>query len=56
MQRMTYTIREAGQMLGICRSTIYKLIGEGRLSLVKIGSRSLIRADEICALVDGAAT
>lgn len=53
MEPMTYTIPEAGQMLGVGKSTIYKLVGEGRLSLLKIGTRSLIRAVDLRTLVEG---
>lgn len=54
MERLTYSILEAGHALGVGKSTIYKLIGEGRLNLLKIGTRSLIRADDLRAVVDAA--
>lgn len=54
MERLTYSIPEAGHALGVGKSTIYKLIGEGRLNLMKIGTRSLIRADDLRAVIDAA--
>jgi excisionase family DNA binding protein len=41
-------VAEACQQLGgISRSTFYELVKEGGLSLVKIGRRSFIKADEL---------
>ena len=39
-------------MLGLGRTTIYKLIGEGHLGRVKVGMRTLILADDVDALLD----
>lgn len=35
------------QLGGISRSTFYALVKEGELSLVKIGSRSFIQAEDL---------
>jgi excisionase family DNA binding protein len=41
-------VKEAQQQLGgISRSTFYALVKEGELSLVKIGSRSFVQAEEL---------
>lgn len=40
---LTYSIKEAARLLGLGRTTIYRLIGEGRLDTVKIGNRTLIK-------------
>ena len=48
-----YTVEVAGQRLGgIGRTTIYGLIGSGKLVAVKLGSRTLITAASIQALLD----
>jgi excisionase family DNA binding protein len=47
-----YTVEGAGRRLGnIGRTTIYGLIGSGRLEAVKLGSRTLITAASIDALL-----
>lgn len=48
-----YTVEGAGQRLGgIGRTTIYGLIGSGKLVAVKLGSRTLITGASIQALLD----
>jgi excisionase family DNA binding protein len=34
---------EAAQRSGVCRATIYHLIGEGHIEARKLGSRTLVR-------------
>ncbi len=47
-----YRIAEVAQMLGVCRATVYNLVRDGRLMLVKIGRRaSGITAASVEALV-----
>jgi excisionase family DNA binding protein len=50
---VAYGIREAANVLGISRSSVYKLIKEKQLSVVKLGKRALIPIREIQALIDG---
>ena len=46
--RLLHDIEEARQLLGgIGRSTIYKAIQDGRLTPVKIGTRTLLRRAEL---------
>ena len=42
----------AGQLGGVCRTTVYKLINDGELELVKIGRRSFITGKSLTAYVD----
>lgn len=45
---LLYSVEEAARLMGgIDRSTVYKLIAEGRLAKTKIGRRTLIHRDEI---------
>lgn len=51
MNRKTYKVNEVVQLLGISRTTIYKLIGQGRLRRIKLGASTLIAADSVDALL-----
>lgn len=51
MSPATYSIKDLADLLGLGRTTIYKLIGEGRLTRIKIGARTLIPADDVRALI-----
>ncbi|WP_288017010.1 helix-turn-helix domain-containing protein [Blastomonas sp.] len=51
MPRMTYRIDEVAKMLGLSRTTIFKLMADGELPRVKVGARTLIRAADVEALV-----
>jgi excisionase family DNA binding protein len=41
------SIAEAGRLMGVSRALIYQLINAGELSVVKIGTRTVIRTDVI---------
>ncbi|MFO6448233.1 helix-turn-helix transcriptional regulator [Erythrobacter sp. NE805] len=51
MQRKTYRVHEVAQLLGIGRTTIYKLINEGLLQRIKLGATTLITAASVDALL-----
>lgn len=42
-----YTIPETAKVLGIGRTTVYELLGTGKLTRVKVGTRSLVSATSI---------
>lgn len=47
-----YRVAEVSKMLGVCRATVYNLVRDGKLTLVKIGKRSSgITSDSLAALV-----
>ncbi|WP_205007876.1 helix-turn-helix domain-containing protein [Sphingosinithalassobacter portus] len=50
---LAFTIAEACHAVGIGRTKLYALIGEGRLETRKIGSRTVIPAESLRALVGG---
>ena len=59
--RRLVPIEEVAHILGVGRSTVYILVGEGKLSRVHIGRRSLIDAasneryvDSLTSIQDGA--
>lgn len=51
--RLSYTVDEAAAAIGIGRTTLYGLIGNGTLPAVKIGKRTLIRAADLHRLLSG---
>jgi excisionase family DNA binding protein len=50
-----YSIREAARMCGVSRATLYRLLKDGKITTIKIGTRRLIRDDQINALLAGGA-
>lgn len=52
MEPILISIPGAANALGLGRSKVYDLIGEGRLATVKIGRRNLVRADSVRALAE----
>jgi excisionase family DNA binding protein len=51
--KLAHSIDEAGLALGISRSSVYALIKEGRLRVLKLGRRTVIPTDALQALVSG---
>jgi excisionase family DNA binding protein len=52
MQALLCSIPDAGRALGVGRSTVYELIGSGKLETISIGRRRLIRVESVRALAD----
>jgi excisionase family DNA binding protein len=52
IEPFTLSIKDVGRLLGIGRSTVYRLIGDGQLSTIKIGNRTLIRTTSIRCLLE----
>jgi excisionase family DNA binding protein len=52
---IAYTINDAAKVLGIGRSSIYELIGEGKLRSTLVGGRRLVPADALRELLRGVA-
>ncbi len=50
-QRPTCTISEACEAIGIGRSKLYELIGDGHLDTTRIGRRRLVRVPSLLRLV-----
>ena len=46
------SIRDASKLLGLSRTTIYRLIGEDQLETIKLGNRTLIKTASIRSLVE----
>jgi len=45
------SIQAAAQQLGVSRSTTYRLVGDRKLTMVKLGDRALITQASVDALV-----
>lgn len=50
--KLAYSIQEACDLLSIGRTTLYALIGQGALSVLKIGRRTLIPAKSLDAFIE----
>lgn len=50
--KLTYSVREAGQALGLGKTFIYDLINTGKLTAVKVGGRRLITAESVHSLIN----
>jgi excisionase family DNA binding protein len=48
----TYTINQTMNILGVGRTSIYKLVKSGELNALKLGRRTLIAASDIAALMN----
>ena len=46
-QPLVHTVAEAAELLGVGRTTVYVLIRTGRLPVVKIGRRTVIRRETL---------
>lgn len=53
MKKISVTVPEAIALTGIGRTTLYRLIAEGKLSTRKLGTRTLILLIELEQLVQG---
>jgi excisionase family DNA binding protein len=53
IHKLAYSIREACEASSLGRTTIYALIGAGKLQAVRIGGRTVIPAESLNALIRG---
>jgi excisionase family DNA binding protein len=49
--RLAVTITDAARMSAIGRSKLYEFINDGRLPIVKVGAKTLVRVDTLDALL-----
>jgi excisionase family DNA binding protein len=50
---ITLSVQETINVLGLKRTTIFKLISTNRLRVTRVGRRTLVHMESIRALVDG---
>jgi excisionase family DNA binding protein len=55
MEPLAVSINEAAKALGLGRTSIYGMMGDGRLEWFKLGRRTLIKTASIRRLVDAQA-
>jgi excisionase family DNA binding protein len=51
-RRLTLTVEEAGQTLGVSRSYAYELVRQGALPCMRLGRRIVIPVRALDALID----
>jgi excisionase family DNA binding protein len=54
LEPLTVTVREARRLTGLGNTTIYRLLGEGKLRRAKVGTRTLVVYSTVKALLEGA--
>jgi excisionase family DNA binding protein len=55
MERITISVADTAQTLGICRGTVYNLIARGKLRSAKVGTRTVVSTASIRELLGEAA-
>jgi excisionase family DNA binding protein len=53
METLAISINDAARALSLGRTSIYAMIGDGRLEAFKLGRRTLIKAESVRRLVAG---
>lgn len=53
LDRLAYSVAEVGEVTGLGRTTIYKLMKENALPSIKLGRRRLIKAKDVSMLLEG---
>lgn len=49
--KLAFSVKEAGEALGVGRSTIFELLADGRLTRVKIGAKTVIPRSSLLSLL-----
>ena len=53
MEPLAYSINDTAKALSLGRTSVYALIGDGRLEAFKLGRRTLVKAESIRQLING---
>ena len=53
MEPLAVSVNDAARVLGLGRTSIYAMIGDGRLEMLKLGRRTLVKTASIRRIVDG---
>jgi excisionase family DNA binding protein len=54
-QPLGYSINQACAVTSLGRTTIYDLIAKRQLDVIRIGKRTIVKADSVRRLIDGEA-
>ena len=49
---LSYSVKDAAQVIGVSNRTIWRLISAGEIQTFKLGCRTLIRAESLKDLID----
>lgn len=52
-ERLTYSVREAAQLLGLSRNSVYQAIMKGEIPHMKVGKRLLIPRAQLDRMLNG---
>jgi excisionase family DNA binding protein len=52
-EKLTFTVEEAGRMLGVSRNTAYACARSGELPVVKLGHRLVVPKAALLRLLEG---
>jgi excisionase family DNA binding protein len=55
-ERKAFSLGEAARLTGLCVSTLYNLMGNGRLHTIKVGGRRLVTREALDALLGASGT
>ena len=53
LRRALYSVGETLELLSIGRTTFYREVKAGRIKLVKLGCKSVVRVDDLVGLLEG---
>ena len=56
VERLTYTVDEAAQLLGISRNSAYEAVRRGEIPIIRVGRRLLVPRSRLETLLDGQIT
>jgi excisionase family DNA binding protein len=51
-ERLVYRINDACHVLGVGRSSLYKIAAEGKIKLIRIAGRSVVTAESLRSFVE----
>jgi excisionase family DNA binding protein len=52
VERLVFTVAEAGELLGISRAFAYELVARGELPVIRLGRRIVVPKPALLAMVD----
>ena len=55
MDRLVFSINDTAKALSLGRTSVYAMIADGRLEVIKIGRRTLIKAESVRRIAEGEA-
>ena len=50
--RLTISVKDAVQAVGLSRPTLYRLLAAGKIDSVKVGERRLLKVQSLLALLE----